>query len=672
MKRIILRLLAVTLPLLLVLAWYEDSHIESPLQENLAPPAAIRAERPAPNPLRNAYFGELHLHSAASLDATVFGTRGGPRTAYRFARGESVQIPANGKVQRLQVPLDFAAVTDHAEGLGVLHQCYTRDSGSYWVFNCIAIRHRILLAFPRMFASLRQDGHTHASYDEKVCGPEGSRCIAGAAGVWKYIQDAAEDYYSPGYFTTFKAFEFSPTLVDGGMLHRNIIFRSSVVPANVFASQDGFPEDLLRWLASSCSGDCRALSIPHNPNFSWGLMFADTNSDGTPLTRENVELRARIETSVEIFQAKGSSECASLPGSNDEECGFEQLWPACDTAQLAVNPQNGQHTARCEGANDLVRGALRKGLLAERKWGINPYKYGIIAATDNHNATPGDTAEATFNGHSGVNDGSPEQRLGIEQDALARLRGRQPAVTNPGGLAGVWAEENTREAVWDALERKESFGTSGTRIKVRVFGGYGFPEDFHLQHDAIAAAYARGVPMGGDLSAAPGNAAPASVGDIPVAEAASVAEQSVAPAFAVWALRDPNSAPLQRIQIVKGWAHGDETEERVYDVACSDGLYPDPQTQRCPDNGATVNLADCSISADKGAAELATTWTDPDFDAAAPAFYYVRVLENPVCRYSQRDALALAVAHPDNVPQTIQERAWSSPIWYSPQPQTEP
>jgi len=643
--RSIVLLLVAAVPLALFLGWYTDSRVQSPLQEDVPPPQPAVAQPPAPNPLRNAYFGELHLHTAVSLDATVFGTRAGPRSAYRFARGEPLELPVNGAVQQLAVPLDFAAVTDHAEGLGVLHQCYTRGSGTYWSLDCIATRHQIRLMFPRMFRMLRQDGARHAQYNEAICGPAGSLCIAAAPAVWRDLQAAADEYYAPGFFTTFKAYEFSPTLVEGGMHHRNVIFRGAHVPPNVFTSQDGFVEDLLRWLEQECNGDCRALSIPHNSNFSWGLMFGDTNSDGTPLTRENVELRARMETSVEIFQAKGSSECASGIGGNDEQCGFEQLWPSCTEQQLAVDPQTGQHAPRCEGPNSLVRSALRKGLVAEQKWGVNPFKFGIVAATDNHNATPGDTAEDTFNGHSAANDATPRKRLGLDEDLLDRMRGRRPAVTNPGGLTGVWAEENTRESIWDALKRRESFGTSGTRIRVRVFGGYGFPDDFHRQSDAIAAGYARGVPMGGDL---------------PAALAGS------APTLAIWALRDPASAPLQRIQVVKGWAEGEETGERVYDVACSDGLVPDAQTHRCPDNGATVDLADCSISTDRGAAELATTWTDPDFDARQPAFYYVRVLENPVCRYSQRDALALGVPHPGNVPPTIQERAWSSPIWYGP------
>ena len=310
-----------------------------------------------------------------------------------------------------------------------------------------------------------------------------------------------------------------------------------------------------------------------------------------------------------------------------------------------MNPEKGQHAPKCVANNDMVRNILKKGLVDEKNLGFNPFKFGIVAATDNHNGAPGDTQESTWNGHGGVNDAFPEQRLGIKRGIVGKMLNFKPAVINPGGLAGVWAEENTREAIWDALKRKESFGTSGTRVRARLFAGYDFPADLHTRSDAIKFAYEKGVPMGGDLS-------PAAAGK--------------APSFLVYGVRDPNSAPLQRIQVVKGWVSGGEPKEFVYDVACSDGIRPDPNTHRCANNGAKVNLSDCSISTDKGATELATTWIDPEFDPAAPAFYYVRILENPVCRSSQRDALKLGVEHPPNVPATIQERAWTSPIWYQP------
>ncbi len=645
-KRICLGLLglAIVLPLLaLGTLWYLESRLQSAADPQSA--AAPQRPRPPANPERNAYFGDLHVHTSVSLDANIFDTRNGPRAAYQFAKGAPITLPGSGVRQQLQSPLDFAAITDHAEGMGPVHVCFDKAGPNYWALECIGIRHQVLLMFPRLFANAQQSGTALAQSNTGMCGRDGQTCVAGSKGVWQENQAAAREQYEPGYFTTFNGFEYSPTLVRGGMLHRNVIFRGATVPLNVFSAMDGFVEDLMRWLDVQCKNDCQALTIPHNPNFSWGLMFGDTNSDGTPLTRANLALRAKYDALVEIFQAKGSSECMPGVGTNDEACGFENMFPACTEEEAKADPKTGQHINRCIGPNDMVRNVLKRGLQDSSKWGFNPYKMGIIGATDNHNGAPGDTQESTWNGHGGVNDAQPEQRLGIRRSLVALTVGLAPGSINPGGLTGVWAEENTRESIWDALKRKETFGTSGTRLRVRMFAGFDLPADLHTRADAAKVAYASGVPMGGDLDQAPAGKAPT---------------------LMVMALRDANSAPLQRIQIVKGWVQGDKTQERVYDVACSDGLQPDAGSHRCKDNGARVNLQDCSISADKGAASLATTWRDPDFNPSAAAFYYVRVLENPVCRYSQRDALKIAAEHPSNVPRTIQERAWTSPIWYTP------
>ncbi len=623
---------------------YGEYHLHNPKEAASAVPAA--RPRPAANPLRNAYFGDLHVHTSMSLDANIFDTRSGPRSAYQFAKGGEITLAGSGIKQKLTTPLDFAAITDHAEGMGPLHECYDRTGESYWHLECIAVRHQVLLLFPRLFAAVQQSGTQLAHVNTGMCGPSGKACVDGSKGVWQDMQAAAREHYEPGYFTTFNGFEYSPTLVRGGMLHRNIIFRGDTVPFNVFSATDGFAEDLLRWLDTQCKGDCKVLTIPHNPNFSWGLMFGDTNSDGTPITRENLALRARFDALVEIFQAKGGSECSTGLGTTDEQCNFENMFPVCSAAEAKVDAATGQHASRCVGPNDMVRNVLKRGLQDAKQWGFNPYKFGIIGSTDNHNGAPGDTQESTWNGHGGVNDAMAEQRLGIKRGMVARIVGLTPGSINPGGLTGVWAEENTREAIWDALQRKETFGTSGTRVRARMFAGLDFPADLHTRPDAVRMAYAQGVPMGRDVPAA---------------------AQGQALSLLVMATRDANSAPLQRLQVVKGWVDGGVTKEQVYDVACSDGLKPDAKTHRCPDNGARVNLSDCSISGDKGAAELSTTWRDPDFQPSQAAFYYVRVLENPVCRYSQRDALKLGGnVHPTNVPQTIQERAWTSPVWYTP------
>ncbi len=640
---VVLSVLAMLLAVLWVVAEYRARiRIEAARQPG-QPAAAV--PRPDPNPLRNAYFGETHLHTSLSLDAGVMGTENTPRMAYRFAKGEEVELGQSGLRQRLVAPLDFAAVTDHAEGMGSYAQCSRTDSGSYWSLNCMGMRYQLLLIYPRLFAMVRQVGKQTGKYDESMCGPRGTGCMAAARSVWEDVQAAANEAYQPGKFTSFIGFEYSPSLDAGGMLHRNVIFRSPVVPDRAFNAFDGFAEDMLRWLDASCTGECQALSIPHNPNWSWGLMFGDTNSDTTPADRANLALRAKLETLVEVFQAKGSSECAAGLGSNDEQCGFENMWPACQPGEQQIDPASGLHARRCVAANDMVRTVLRKGLLEEQKLGFNPYKFGFVAGTDNHNGTPGDTSENTYQGHAGSVDNDPRVRLGLESNVVSRALKASPHLLNPGGLTGVWAEENTREAIFDGMKRKETFGTSGTRLRVRLFGGFDFAAALHRQPDMVQQAYRRGVPMGGDLKrAAPGQAL----------------------SLLMWAMRDPNSAPLQRIQVVKGWVANGQTYEKVYDVACSDGVKADPASARCRDNGATVKLADCTISQDKGAAELATTWRDPDFHAGQAAFYYVRVLENPVCRYTQHDANRLGIAVPAGVAATIQERAWTSPIWYTP------
>lgn len=601
--------------------------------------------RPAPNPEKNAYFGETHVHTGYSLDANLFGTKYEPRTAYRFARGEAVYLPESHTWQHISTPLDFVAVTDHAEGMGSIAQCNDPHSKTYWNADCVGVRMHVLVMIKRILATVKQEGKKTGGYDPDMCGDGGRYCIEAARSIWKDEQNAANEFYQPGKFTTFIAYEYSPTQVEHGMLHRNVIFRSSKVPDTVFSAFDGFAEDLLRWLDVNGRGECQALSIPHNPNWSWGLMFGDTNSDGTPLTRDNLLLRAKLERLVEIFQIKGSSECAAGVGNNDEQCGFENLLPPCKPGQLNIDPRTGQHTPRCVGPNDLVRNVLRKGLVDQAKWGFNPYKLGFVAAGDNHNGTPGDTDPSTWNGHGGYPDATPERRLGLQKTIAGENLGFPLTGLNPGGLTAVWAEENTRESIFDAMKRRETFATSGVRIRVRLFGGYGLPADLAERPNAIRTAYASGAPMGGDLR-------PARSGERPT--------------FLAMALRDPQSAPLQKIQIVKGWADHGLTFEKVYDIACSDGLKPDPATHLCPSNHAGVNSRTCAIDKTKGAAQLATTWTDPDFHPDQSAFYYVRVLEDPVCRWSQYDANRLGVTLPPSVPATIQQRAWSSPIWYSP------
>ncbi|WP_226704158.1 DUF3604 domain-containing protein [Microbulbifer elongatus] len=592
------------------------------------------------NPLRDAYFGELHIHTSYSLDAYIFGNvLNDPFSAYRFAKGETVKLPT-GQEKKIIEPLDFVAITDHAEVLGEYEMCNNPKMQGYDNEVCVQIRANDMKVYQALFAGVQKNPSERLA---ELCGEDGKVCRDAVAGPWQRIQQAAEENYEPGKFTSLVAFEYSNVAPEGagGMMHRNVIFRTDKVPETVFSAFEGSAEDLLRWLDDNCTGDCQVLTIPHNPNFYWGRLYWGKNSDGSEWNQGMVELRERMDRLVEVMQVKGNSECVTGVMTSDEACNFEVVFPKCE----------GDNTVGCANEFGVVRNGLKFGLRHQADLGVNPFKQGIIASTDNHNATPSDTVESEFLGHYANNDASPKVRLGLELNPTAAAMGMSgeddpTKLYNPGGIAGVWAESNTREGIWDALHRKETFGTSGTRTKIRLFAGFDFPADMHSKDNWVAMGYESGVPQGGDLSKA---------------------ADGKAPTLMVWAQRDPNSAPLARLQIIKGWRTADDKlEEMTYDVACSDGATPDPKTHQCPDNGATVNLEDCSISSDKGDAQLAATWTDPDFDPAEHAFYYARVLENPVCRWSMYDAKKAGVEHPKDLPKTIRERAWSSPIWYTP------
>lgn len=604
------------------------------------------ASRPEPNPLRNAYFGDLHVHTSYSLDAYSFGNRNDPRAAYRYGRGEAVTLPG-GVQSQLRTPLDFMAVTDHDVWLGEVSLCNDPGDPAYNIDVCRDLRsseqHPTLSSQTMMrLASGFMKKPTERSAE--ICGStvvdEKNKCFLRARSVWQQIQKNADEFYEPGKFTTFAGFEWSAGFKRLGMLHRNVIFRGKQYPDSVFSAIDlnNSPERLWQWLEKDCTGECQVISIPHNTNFGWGIALDSRNSDGAPFTSEGLARRAKTEPIAEIFQIKGNSECSPGLGTNDEQCSFEQLWKPCQPGEDAF----------CAVARDYVRDAEKRGLIIEEKYGVNPFKYGFIGSSDTHSSAPGSTDEASWHGGASLTDYTPEQRLNV---TLVKDLPMRDIMFNPGGLAAVWAEENTREAIFDALKRRETFATSGTRIRVRFFGGWSYSSNLHRQQDLLAKAYKNGVPMGGDLP--------------------SKNDPAEAPKFVVWATKDPNSANLQKIQIIKGWAEDGQTYEQVYDVVCSDGRTPDASAHRCADNGSTVSLADCSYSTDKGASELSTTWSDPDFKSSDRAFYYARVLEDPTCRWSTYDALKSKAKVPDSYPPIIQERAWSSPIWYTPTPKTQ-
>jgi len=583
------------------------------------------------NPLRNAYFGDLHVHTRFSMDAFVFDTRATPDDAYRYARGGTIDHPSGHTIRLRGGPLDFQAVTDHAEFLGILPAM--ADPATEISKHPVARR-----IFGDTTPTQRRAGMRDLMVEYAVGGAQPDPELLDLdimRSAWRAIIEAAERHYDPGFFTTFVGYEYtsSPEFQN---LHRNVIFRGAAVPELPFSIFDSDnPEDLWGWMDANRADGIEALAIPHNPNGSNGLMFRLATFDGDPLDAAYAETRMRNEPIVEVTQVKGTSEVHPLLSPNDEWADFD-IWASRIGANIPSDP-----------AGSYVREAYLNGLVLEESEGFNPFRFGLIGSTDTHNGG-GTMEEDNYHSKLGVFDGTSELRgsvpLAEPREDGGRYTRSPYALWGASGLAGVWAEENTREAIFDAIKRKETFATSGPRIRVRFFGGFGYGDDLLSDPEMIAEAYGGGVPMGGDLPA----------------------DGDRAPRFLVWAVRDPSSAPLQRLQIIKGWVEDGVAREQIFDVVCSDGLEPNPSTFRCPDNGAEVDLSDCSLSDNLGDAELRALWSDPHFDPLQRAFYYVRVLENPTCRWSTWDAVRAGVEPRADLPETIQERAWSSPIWLIP------
>ncbi|MBI1200788.1 MAG: DUF3604 domain-containing protein [Phenylobacterium sp.] len=590
---------------------------------------------PGYNPDRNAYFGDLHVHTGLSFDAYIFNVRATPDDAYRFAKGEAIGHARGFKIRLAGGPLDFTAVTDHSEYMGAMREAADPNSplSKEPIVDGLFSPDpkKIGEAFARVVAASHA-GQMPASFSA----PE----VAGRA--WTEVREAAARNYQPGKFTTFVGYEFT-SAPDGRNLHRNVIFRSEKTPALPYtARMSANPEDLWRTMDAWRAKGVDVLAIPHNSNGSDGLMFEQTKRDGSPMDRAYAELRMRNEPLVEISQIKGTSEVHPSLSPNDEWANFE-----------IMERYIGSNHPVTKFHGSYVRTALLDGILMREQKGFNPFKMGFISSTDTHNAAPGSAEETNYFSKVGRSDGLPVQRGSVPPDGARTWPADTPdsahAATpyqawGASGLAGVWAEQNDRESIFAALRRKETFATSGPRIRVRFFGGYDFPADIATRPDVVRTAYAKGVPMGGDLAPSSGQA----------------------PTFFVWAVRDPNSTYLQRAQIVKGWVENGQAREQVFDVACSDNLKLDKTTWRCPDNGASVNLATCEPDRFKGDVELKAVWRDPTFKPNQRAFYYVRVLENPSCRWSTWDALRNGTPPNPTLAKTIMERAWSSPIWYEP------
>lgn len=625
----------------------ESAAVESEPEAEQQPVATEPTKTVGFSDTRNAYFGDLHIHTRNSFDAYIFNVRRTADDAYRFAKGETVKHPSGFDMNIAGGPLDFYAVTDHAEYLGILPAMNTPGTELSELPRAKDMfstdPEKITAAFQGVGASVRSGDKIEDMYDGPLINS-----------VWRENVDAAERYNEPGVFTTFAAYEFTSVTTNtedgtfgGGNLHRNVFFRGEA-PQRAFSTLDSTnPEDLWDWMDEQRALGIEAIAIPHNSNVSNGQMFKLETYDGAPLSMDYADQRMRNEPLVEVTQVKGTSETHPDLSPNDEWADFEiydRLLGVYDVS---------------ETSGGYVREAYGAGLKLQEEEGFNPFRFGMVAASDSH-VVGGAYAEDDYWSKVGIVDGLPINRgsvpispepdptspfgvkVGTSWDDQPDVRATNNANEwfsrwSASGLTGVWAEENTRDAIFDAFRRKETFATTGPRMKVRFFAGLDFDSDLIDDADLLTKAYASGVAMGGDLV---GNGS--------------------APNFLVWAQRDVNAGLLQRVQVVKVTSGG----EQVYDAACHSG-EPDAETHRCPYNGASVDMTTCAPTGN-GAAEIKTMWTDPDFDAGQRAAYYVRVLENPSCRWSTWEALAAGVEPRPDRPETIQERAYTSPIWYAP------
>jgi hypothetical protein len=590
------------------------------------PTSQAESTRPPENPLRNAYFGDLHLHTGLSFDAYIMRTNTRPNDSYAYAKGQPVNYL--GKMEQRKVPLDFLAVTDHAEYLGALPM--TADPNSplsktEWAQINADDPKVSVAAYTRIILGVL-GGHP----DPQLNDP------AYAKSAWQQIIDAAEKNYEPGKFTTFIGFEWTSAPVTGDKkpqnLHRCVIFRGDKVPALPFSAFDSpDPEKLWSYLENARKTGDDVIAVPHNGNASNGLMFDSKTLTGGPITRDYAERRIANEPLVEIIQGKGQSDTHPLLSPNDEFARFE-LWETLVGYPAMAKFKTGSY----------VRQAYGVGQEFQEKIGANPFKYGIEAGTDYHSGISS-TEEDNYPGSHGNQDNDPKSVLTPSKFS----GGGEPVIgIGASGLTGAWAEENTRESIFSAFKRKETFGTSGNRIQVRMFGSWNYPADLTKQPDWVKAAYSGGVPMGSDLPAATNN--------------------PKGPAFAVWALKDPRMGNLDRIQIIKVSTKNGKSHEKIFDVAWSGDRKPDRKTGKVPAVGNTVDLKTATYTNTIGATELAGVWQDPEFDPQAYATYYARVLEIPTPRWSTIWAVKNNLPLNDRMGNTIQERAWTSPIWYSP------
>ena len=577
------------------------------------------------------FWGDQHVHTGWSADAGAFGATLGPEEALRFARGEQV-MSSLGEPAKLSRPLDWAAITDHSDAAGVIFEI--RDGNPNLMVDPLAKRWHDMMwagqgvqAASEMIAAQSNNQIPAVMKDPRL-----------AMTVWEKNTAIMEKYNEPGRFSAFIGYEWTSNAGGGDNLHRNVIYRDGkafadqVLPMTTFDSEN--PEDLWKWMSAwEARTGGSLLAIPHNGNLSNGKMFASNTFEGDPLTREWAETRARWEPMYEITQIKGDGETHPALSPNDEFANFEK-W---DAANLAGVPKEPGMIER-----EYARQALAEGLKLEASLGVNPFKFGFVSGTDTHTGLATAEEDNFFGKHTGVEPSAHRWEHDVIKTPQVNVKGWQMAAA---GYTGVWASENTREAIWDALKRKEAYSTTGPRMLVRFFGGWDFePSDAQTRMPADAG-YSKGVPMGGDLRAAP---------------------DGKSPTFLAAALKDPLSGNLDRIQIIKAWADTDgKLQEKVYDVAWSDGRKPGADG-KLPPVGSTVDVENAIWTNTIGSPELIAVWKDPDFDPKLRAVYYARVIEIPTPRWTAYDQKRFGIKMPDTVPMTVQERAYTSPIWYTP------
>jgi hypothetical protein len=625
------------------------------------PVAAQGTGTPTPDLLNNAYtgkvyspyakrgfpeqplWGDSHLHTNLSMDAGLFGNLLPPRDAYRFARGEEV-ISSTGQAVRLSRPLDWLVVADHSDGMGMVGdlaigkpELLGYEQSARWIKGLKAGGDESVQAALDLISNFSQ-----GTIEPEILGlySPGSKLYKN---LWERVIDDAEAFNEPGRFTALIGFEWT-SLIQGNNMHRVVIMRDGrtrarqVVPFTMTAPQGSpDPRDLWTYLANyEKKTDGEILAIAHNGNLSNGIMFPlEAQWNGSKFDESYITQRNKWEPLYEATQIKGDGEAHPFLSPDDEFADYE-TWAIgnLDVSEAKTNEML---------AGEYAREALKRGLAIEARLGTNPYKFGMIGATDSHTSLATAEEDNFFGKHSGYEPNPGRMSHPFMENETGKIMGWQMAAS---GLAAVWATENTREAIFDAMQRKEVYGTTGPRMAVRLFGGWEFTEQDLNSRIIANVGYHKGVPMGGDLRVRP--------------------EGASAPTFLVYALRDRIGANLDRIQIVKGWLDKEvKTQEKVYDVAWSGNRKLDAKG-KLPAVGNTVDVANAIWFNTIGAAELGTVWTDPDFDAGQKAFYYARVLEIPTPRWSTYDAFRFGIDLPEGAPTSTQERAYTSPIWYTP------